>query len=96
MDLYHVIIRPLITEKSTDLSERENKYVFEVQRKANKEQIKEAVTKLFHVDVKSVRTISMPRKKRNLGRYQGYKAAWKKAVVEIEEGQKIKIFEETK
>lgn len=89
-----IIIRPLVTEKSTALMEG-LKYTFLVRRDANKIQIKNAVEKIFEVKVQSVNTINYKGKKRRLGRYpQGFKSHWKKAVVTLRPGSKpIEIFE---
>jgi large subunit ribosomal protein L23 len=90
---YHdVLIRPLITEKSTRLIEV-GQYTFEVHREANKIQIREAVEKTFNVKVKAVNTLNMPRKTRRRGRVIGTVPGWKKAVVTLREGQTIDIFE---
>ncbi len=89
-----IIIRPLVTEKSTALME-ELKYTFLVERGANKIQIKQAIEKIFEVKVQSVNTINYKGKKRRLGRYpQGVKPRWKKAVITLRPGSKpIEIFE---
>ena len=92
MQLYDVLLRPVVTEKSTALMEQ-NKYVFEVHRRANKLQIKEAVEKLFGVTVLSVNVITVPAKPRGFGRLRGMRPAWKKAVVTLKPGDKIEIFE---
>ncbi len=87
-----VLVRPLITEKSTDLMEQ-GQYAFEVLREANKIQIREAVEKTFNVQVKAVNTINMPRKERRRGRVIGSVPGWKKAIVTLQPGQTIDIFE---
>lgn len=89
---YTVIVRPLITEKGTLLSEQ-NKYAFQVRKDANKLQIKEAVEKAFEVTVVKVNTMVMPGKTRRVGRSSGKTVEWKKAVVTIVEGQRIEFFE---
>ncbi len=90
---YHdVLIRPLITEKSTRQIEL-GQYSFEVHRDANKIQIREAVEKTFHVQVKAVNTLNMPRKERRRGRVIGSIPGWKKAIVTLIPGQTIDIFE---
>ena len=90
---YHdVLVRPLITEKSTRLIEV-GQYSFEVHREANKIQIREAVEKTFNVKVKAVNTMNMPRKTRRRGRNVGTVPGWKKAIVTLQEGQTIDIFE---
>ena len=92
MQLYEVLRRPVITEKSTALKDR-NRYVFEVLPKANKNQIKEAVEKAFKVKVEAVNTMAMPGKTRRVGRRQVLTPSWKKAIVTLREGHKIEFFE---
>jgi len=92
MNILNVLRRPLITEKSTRL-QAQDKYVFEVDRKANKIQIKEAVEKAFKVEVTAVNVSHVPGKMRRVGRSQGMSAWWKKAVVTLKAGQKIEFFE---
>jgi len=92
MHLYEVLRRPLITEKNTLLQEQ-NKYVFEVAKVANKHQIKQAVEKAFDVKVMGVNIISVPGKTRRVGRRQVKTSSWKKAIITLEEGQKIGFFE---
>ena len=90
---YHdILIRPLITEKSTRLIEQ-GQYTFEVHREANKIQIREAVEKTFNVKVKAVNTLNMPRKERRRGRTVGSIPGWKKAIVTLQAGESIDIFE---
>ena len=92
MHLYEVLRRPVITEKNTMLIEQ-NKYTFEVSRDANKPQIKEAVEKAFKVKVASVNGMHVPGKMRRAGRRRGMTSSWKKAVVTLEPGNKIELFE---
>jgi len=92
MNSYEVIRRPVITEKNTMLLER-NKYTFEVAISANKPQIKEAVEKAFKVKVTAVNVMHVPGKMRRAGSRRGMTRSWKKAVVTLEEGQKIELFE---
>jgi len=89
---HDVLIRPLITEKGTRLIEQ-GQYTFEVHREANKIQIREAVEKTFNVKVKAVNTMNMPRKERRRGRVVGSVPGWKKAIVTLQAGQTIDIFE---
>lgn len=81
---------PHVTEKSTDLTEH-NQYTFKVFPDANKSEVKKAVENIYDVDVKKVRIINMPRKKRSTGRTEGWKSGYKKAIVKVKEGQKIEI-----
>jgi len=92
MHPYQVVKRPLITEKATIMKER-NKYAFEVTKAANKQQIKEAVEAAFKVNVVKVTVMSVPGKMRRIGRRQALTPVWKKAVVTLEQGQKIEFFE---
>lgn len=90
---HDVIIRPIITEKSTDLMEKK-KYAFEVDRKAKKTEIKQAVESIFDVKVVKVNTMKMPRKPKTFGRYSGYTALRKKAIVTLSEDSKpLEFFE---
>lgn len=93
MDMYRVIKKALITEKSTVAKDENNKYVFEVDRKANKIQIATAVEKLFKVKVMDVHVMNMRGKKKRIGRIMGEKRAWKKAVVTLAPGNRIEIYE---
>ena len=89
---FAVIRRPIITEKSTVLAE-DGQYVFEVDPRANKMQIKEAVEIGFNVVVQLVNTMNVRGKRRRFGRNQGQEPTWKKAVVTLTEGYEIKLFE---
>jgi large subunit ribosomal protein L23 len=93
MNEYDIVLRPIITEKSTLLKDVGNQYVFEVQRGANKIEIKKAVEKLFKVKVVSVHISNMEGKKKRLGRFAGKKPDWKKAVIKLSPKDKITIFE---
>ena len=84
--------RPVITEKSTELQTR-NKYAFEIAAGANKPMIKEAVEKAFSVKVTGVNVVTMPSKTRRVGRRQILTRPWKKAIVTLQEGDKIEFFE---
>ena len=93
-DPYQIIIRPLITEKSTWLKDANREVCFEVHPQANKIEIKQAAEKLFKVKVERVRVQSMKGKKRRVGRSEGHKKNWKKAYVKLKEGEKmIEYFE---
>jgi large subunit ribosomal protein L23 len=91
--LYDVIVRPVVTEKSSMLSDDHNQYVFEVAPQANKIQIREAVEVIFDVDVTNVRTMIMPAKRGRRGRtwYRRTKQ-WKKAIVTLASGDSIELF----
>ena len=92
MHIYEVLQRPIITEKNTIL-QAQHKYAFEVDRRANKVQIRESVEKAFNVKVTSVNVLIMPGKMRRFGKGQGMTSKWKKALVTLKEGDKIEIFE---
>lgn len=87
---YHVIRRALLTEKSNALRGR-NIYVFEVDRRADKPEIKRAIESVFKVTVEDVRTLNVRGKVKRLGRFSGKRADWKKAMVTLAEGQSIDI-----
>lgn len=93
-DPYQIILRPLITEKSTLLKDKNREICFEVHPNANKIEIKEATEKLFKVKVDRVRVLRMKGKMRRVGRNVGRKKNWKKAYVRLKEGEKmIEYFE---
>ncbi|MHC4570864.1 MAG: 50S ribosomal protein L23 [Planctomycetota bacterium] len=92
LDDYNVIIRPLITEQGTHLANTKGAYPFEVNRKANKSQIKNAVEKIYGVKVSKVRTANRRGKYRRRGRAFGQTASWKKAVVFLEPDFHIDLF----
>ncbi len=93
-DPYQIVLRPVITEKSTTLKERNREICFEVARKANKIEIKKAVEQLFKVKVERVRTLKRIGKIRRVGRNSGKTKDWKKAYVKLREGEKmIEYFE---
>lgn len=89
---YAVIVRPLVTEKTTLLSAL-GKYAFEVMPHANKVQIREAVELAFSVRVRGVNTLNVQGKVRRFGRRRTKGRSWKKAIVTLEEGYKIELFE---
>jgi large subunit ribosomal protein L23 len=93
-DPYTIIIRPVITEKSTWLKEVNREICFEVAPYANKIEIREAVEQLFKVKVEEVHILKKKGKKRRVGRNEGYTKDWKKAYVKLKEGEKmIEYFE---
>ena len=87
---YEAIKQPHISEKASYLSEKDQ-YTFEVSPSFNKTEIKNTVEGIYGVNVLSVNIIKIPAKKRRLGKTQGFRKAYKKAVVKIKEGQKIEI-----
>ncbi|MDR1470051.1 MAG: 50S ribosomal protein L23 [Spirochaetaceae bacterium] len=92
MIAHDIIIRPIVTEKSSALMEQ-NKYTFEVHKSANKIQIRQAVEQVFKVKVLSVNTMNVSAKPKRMGAFLGKTRSWKKAVVTLPEGQRIEFFE---
>jgi large subunit ribosomal protein L23 len=90
-DYRDIIKAPIITEKSAVIRSNDRKYVFEVDVKANKTQIKEAIEKIFNVKVESVNTVNVHPKKKRVGRYSGLTNKYKKAIVTLVEGNKIDL-----
>jgi large subunit ribosomal protein L23 len=88
-----ILVAPIITEKANHQKNRVNAFTFEVDRDANKIQIKHAVEKLFNVHVVEVRTALQHGKTKRLGRSVGQRPDWKKAIVTLREGDNIPIFE---
>lgn len=90
---HDVILAPIYTEQAHRLTERENKYTFRVNRRANKIQIRQAVEELFHVKVRKVHTLNvMPKRKGGLRtRTPGFTSAWKKAIVTVAPGESIEL-----
>ena len=93
MEINKVVRKILITEKSTAAREKSNKYFFEVNPKANKVEISEAVEKLFKVKVADIRVMHVLGKKKRMGRTMGQKSSWKKAIVTLAAGSRIEIAE---
>ena len=93
MDLYRVVNKPLVTEKGTTMLAEGNWVTFDVNMDANKIQIREAIQKIFNVSVLKVNTQIVRGKRRRFGRTMGQSKAWKKAMVQLKEGDKIEIFE---
>ena len=90
-DYRDVIKAPIITEKSTAIASNEKSYVFKVDAKANKSQIKDAVEKIFNVKVESVNTVNVRPKKKRVGKYSGMTNKYKKAIVTLVSGNKIDL-----
>ncbi|HPT88783.1 MAG TPA: 50S ribosomal protein L23 [Bacilli bacterium] len=89
---YDIIRRPLITEKTTNLAEK-GKYTFEVMPGTNKVEIKKAIEEIFNVNVVSVNIVNVRRKSRKVGKYSGFRPAVRKAIVTLEAGQTLDVFE---
>jgi len=93
-DPYKIILRPVITEKSTLMKEKNREICFEVDPRANKIEIKEAAEQLFNVKIEKVHVMKQRGKMRRVGRNQGRKKDWKKAYLKLKEGEKmIEYFE---
>ena len=87
-----IILKPVVTEKAVDLMQ-ENKYAFKVRNDANKIEIKQAIEEIFKVKVVSVNTLRVHGKTKRMGRYEGKTSEWKKAIVQLREGDTIEVFE---
>jgi large subunit ribosomal protein L23 len=93
-DLSQVVRKPLVTERFAELRERDNKFIFEVHPDANKHEIRQAIEHYFGVKVTDVRTMNVVGKVKRLGRFQGKRADWKKAIVTLAEGDSIDLFDQ--
>lgn len=91
MKAHDIIMRPIVSEKSYDLMEQ-NRYTFEVDRRATKQQIAQAVEEVFGVTVVKVNTMNISGKPRRLRYNKGLSRSWKKAVVTVKEGDTIDLF----
>lgn len=89
---HEVIIHPIMTEKTVGL-QKENKYVFKVTLQATKPEIKKAVQNMFGVTVLKVHTVRVGGKTKRLGRFEGKTSSWKKAIVFVKPGERIKAFD---
>ncbi len=89
MNFTEVLISPILSEKSVIAKDEQNRYTFRVNPAANKTEIRKAVETLFKVKVSAVRTANIPGKLHRVGRHEGYRSDWKKAIVTVKAGQKI-------
>jgi large subunit ribosomal protein L23 len=94
MSLYDLILRPVQSEKSTNLRERENKYTFLVAMHATKPELKLSIEKMYDVKVKAVNTSIVPGKSKRRGQHLYKRNNRKKAIVTLSEGHKIKLFDD--
>ena len=94
MNIYDVIVRPIVTEKAVGKKETENALCFEVSRDATKTEIRAAVQKLFKVKVADVQTTNTLGKLRRRGKFTGYRPDWKKAWVRLKDGEKMPEYTE--
>lgn len=93
MELYGIVKRAILTEKSTVAKDEANKYFFEVDPRANKIEIAQAVEKLFKVKVLEVNVMHVEGKKKRMGKVLGRRKSWKKAVVTLAPGSRIELYE---
>ena len=92
-ELYRVVLRPVVTEKSSSAYAARKEYAFEAHPDASKPQIRESIERLFGVRVVKVRTLQQRAKRRTMGRTKGRRPRWKKAYVVLQEGDTIEVFE---
>jgi len=92
-ELHRTIVTPVVTEKSSVAYSTRLEYTFRADRNASKQEIRQAIERLWDVTVVDVRTMQMPAKLRRRGRTRGRRARWKKAIVTLKQGDKIEIFE---
>jgi large subunit ribosomal protein L23 len=88
-----IILEPVVTEKMVKAHDSRNEVAFKVAGDANKIDIRRAIEELFNVKVRDVRTVSMHGKIKRLGRFEGKRASWKKAIVTLRQGDTIEFFE---
>ena len=93
MNPHDVLIRPLLTEKITDIREVKNGVAFAVHRHATRIDIRRAVETVFSVKVASVNVMNVRGKKKRQGRFSGKRADWRKAFITLKEGEKIELYE---
>lgn len=91
--IYEIIKKPIITEKSEKAADQLLQYTFEVDKKANKIEIRKAIEEIFKVNVIQIRTIIVSPKSKRVGKYEGFKPSYKKAIVRLAPGQTISSFE---
>ena len=94
MNIYEVIVRPIVTEKAVGKKEAENTMCFQVAKAATKTEIRSAVQKIFKVKVADVHTVNNLGKLRRRGRFTGYRPDWKKAYVTLRAGEKMPEYTE--
>ena len=87
-----IIIRPIVTEKTSDMM-KDNKYAFQVAMGANKTEIRQAIEAIFNVKVVNVNTVRVEGKKKRMGRFEGKRSDYKKAIVKLASGNTIPLFE---
>jgi large subunit ribosomal protein L23 len=87
------ISKPYITEKVLLMNEEQNKVVFKIDKTVNKIELKKAIESIFNVTVEAINTLNIRGKKKRLGKWEGRRADWKKAIVTLKEGDTIEYFE---
>ncbi|PNH21529.1 50S ribosomal protein L23 [Megasphaera hutchinsoni] len=92
MEMHDLLLKPVITEKTTMLMS-DGKYTFRVPLKANKIEIRKAVEQVFNVHVTKVNTIRVLGKVKRMGKFEGKRSDYKKAIVTLQEGETIEFFE---
>jgi len=92
MQLEEILVKPLITEKVSEISDKFNRYAFVVNLKANKNQVRDAIEKLYDVKVLNVKTSILPGKLKKVGRTVKKTSKTKKAIIQLKDGQKIEFF----
>lgn len=93
MNRHDLIIRPLLTEKSTLLREGQNKFCFVVRNGVNRKEVKKAVEQTLNVKVEKVHILNVGGKEKRLNRFVGRRPDWKKAIVTLKQGEKLELFE---
>jgi large subunit ribosomal protein L23 len=93
INYYDMIVKPVVTEKTTEQKEKDNQVTFEVIPKANRIEIKRAIENIFSVKVEAVRTMNIQGKVKRRGRVIGKRKNWKKAIVTLMPGQRIDFFD---
>ncbi len=93
MNRHDLIVRPLLTEKSTSLRETQNKFCFVVRTDANRKEVKKAVEETLNVKVDKVHILNVGGKEKRLNRFVGKRPDWKKAIVTLKKGEKLELFE---
>ena len=92
-DPHQILIRPLLTEKMTELKDKQNKICFLVSPQANKIEIKQAAEEVLKVKIDSVNIVNIKGKRKRLGRYEGKRSDRKKAILTLKKGEKLELFE---
>jgi large subunit ribosomal protein L23 len=92
MQTHEILVRPIVTERASAMTDRLNQFVFEVHADANKHQIRDAIETVYGVNVEAVRTMMVPGKLKRRGQSVGKQSNWKKAVVQLKKGETIDFF----